>query len=103
MLACSESMHNSMRRLSAREDIIYVHVDLDILDPESAPAAGLPSPGGLTGKQLGRALAEMLAYPKVSALAIVSYNAEADKDCRTLREVLCSITEATQGLKRRNI
>lgn len=102
MIECNERMHEGMRRLSARQDLIYVHVDLDILDPESAPAAGLPSPGGLTGKQLGRALAEMLAYPKVLALAIVSYNAEADKDGRTLREVLCSITDATQGLKRRN-
>lgn len=103
LIECSSRMHNAMRRLSARSDVIYVHVDLDILDPSCAPAAGLPSTGGLTGAQLGKALAQMLAYPKAGALAIVSYRADADSDKQTLKEVLQSITIGTQGLKSRGV
>ncbi len=88
----------AMERLSAREDIIYIHVDLDILDPSVAPAAGLPSPGGLTGKQLGDALKMMMAYPKVAALALVSYRADMDGDGQTGREVMDAILGATSGL-----
>ncbi|MGI6345389.1 MAG: arginase family protein [Bacillota bacterium] len=94
----SPALREAMERLSAREDIVYVHVDLDILDPAVAPAAGLPSPGGLTGKQLGEALGELLSYPKVGALALVSYRADADPTGQTKREVLDAILGATAGL-----
>ena len=97
----SPALHEAMEYLSRREDVIYVHVDLDILDPGVAPAAGLPSPGGLTGKQLGKALAAMLSYPKVRALACVSYNSDADKDGRTLEEVARAIVDGVEPLKGR--
>jgi len=92
----SPELHDAMSYLAAREDVVYVHVDLDILDPGCAPAAGLPSPGGLTGVQLGQALRTMLAYPKVEALSLVSFRADADHDGRTLREVLDAIAGALE-------
>jgi len=90
----SPALHDAMSYLAGREDVVYVHVDLDILDPSCAPAAGLPSPQGLTGVELGQALRSMLAYPKVGALSFVSYRADADRDGRTLREVLDAIAGA---------
>jgi arginase len=94
----SERLDYAMRQLSAREDLIYVHVDLDILDPAVAPAAGLPSQGGITGAALGRGLAHLLAYPKVGALALVSYSPDRDPDGGTRAQVLEAITIATAGL-----
>jgi arginase len=96
----SERLHWAMRNLSEREDIIYVHIDLDILDPDLAPAAGLPCKGGISGKELGAALATLLKYPKVQALAFVSYYAARDDDGRTLREVMDAILGATAGAGR---
>jgi arginase len=90
----SPRFHSAMEYLTGRQDIVYVHVDLDILDPVYAPAAGLPSQGGLTGEQLGEALHAMLAYPKTQALAVVSYQADADKDGRTQEEVLRAVLGA---------
>lgn len=87
-----------MRELSLRVDLIYVHADLDILDPTVAPAAGLPSPGGLRGEELGRALQSMLSYPKVGALALVSYSADRDSDGSTMKEISGAILIATSGL-----
>lgn len=91
-------LHWVMRNLSERQDLIYAHIDLDILDPEMAPAAGLPTPGGISGESLGQALAQIAAYPKVAALAFVSYNADRDRDGRTGREVATAILGATAGL-----
>lgn len=95
-----ERMHAAMRALCDREEVVYVHIDLDILDPSCAPAAGLPSPGGLTGEQLGAALAEMTAYPNVKALVFVSYRADDDQDGRTFGEVERAILGATAGIAR---
>jgi len=91
------TLREAMGVLSAGVETIYVHVDLDILDPGVAPAAGLPSPGGLTGEQLGLALKTVLGYPKVAALSVVSYRADRDQDGGTLREVVQAILLATSG------
>lgn len=91
-------LHWVMRNLSERQDSIYAHIDLDILDPELAPAAGLPTAGGVSGQSLGQSLAQIVAYPKVAALAFVSYNADRDLDGRTGREVMAAILGATAGL-----
>lgn len=101
LIALSPAFKESIGRLIQREDLVYVHVDLDILDPGVAPAAGLPSRGGLTGKQLGRALNWLLAQPKVGALAFVSYRAEDDADGRTLQQVKQALLLATEGLAQR--
>ncbi|MFO7942596.1 MAG: arginase family protein [Bacillota bacterium] len=82
-----EAASRIMDPLVARQDCIYIHVDLDILDPRAAPAAGLPTPGGISGEHLGRLLRAMLAYPRVAALSVVSYRGEDDEDGRTAREV----------------
>jgi arginase len=98
MVACSDRMRSAMEYLSLREDVIYVHIDLDILDPAVAPAAGLPSVGGIDGRQLGEALANLVRYPKVGALAFVSYDPGRDKDGGTGREVMAGILGATAAL-----
>lgn len=95
-LSGSGRLRRAMEHLAEREDVIDVHVDLDILDPERAPAAGLPAPGGISGEQLGAGLRSLLSCPKVGALTVVSYKAEADGDGRTLREIRAAILEATQ-------
>lgn len=100
LLEGSERLGWALGHLAAREDEIYVHVDLDILDPGLAPAAGLPCRGGVSGERLGEGLGRLLAHPKVRALALVSYNAERDADGRTLAEVTRAILRATAGLGR---
>ena len=69
-----------MPPMVARQDAVYIHVDLDILDPELAPAAGLPTAGGLSGRQLGDFLGALMIYPKVRVLSVVSYRAHDDRD-----------------------
>jgi len=59
-------------RLSKLVDKIYVHIDMDVLDPDEVPGHPLTVAGGPTSLQLGAALQEMFRYEKVSALGIAS-------------------------------
>lgn len=49
---------------------LYVHVDLDVLDPEEVPGLRYPAPGGPDGAQLAGALRMLLATGRVAALTI---------------------------------
>jgi len=61
-----------MERLSNTVDVIYVHADMDVLDPAEVPGHPLHVPGGPTSRELAAALAEMFSFPKVAALGIAS-------------------------------
>ena len=99
MLNQSPEIDRTMAYFMERQDVIYVHVDLDILNPELAPAAGLPTPGGLSGLELGKTLRHLLKYPKVKALALVSYSPHRDDaDFTTRQQVITAIREGMQGI-----
>jgi len=77
----SEALQREMERLSAATDLIYVHVDMDVLDPREVPGHGLNVPDGPTSQELAMALEEMFRYSKVAGLGIAStpsYDADPD-------------------------
>jgi arginase len=67
-----EALHGHMRRLSQVTDVIYVHIDMDVLDPAEVPGHPLTVRGGPTSRELADALEAMFAYEKVAALGIAS-------------------------------
>lgn len=68
----SENLHAQMRRLSELTDVIYVHIDMDVLDPREVAGHPLTVPDGPTSVELAAALTEMFRYEKVAALGIAS-------------------------------
>jgi arginase len=68
----SPSLHREMRRLSESTDVIYIHVDMDVLAPNEVPGHPLTVPGGPTSAQLAAALTEMFRYEKVGAFGVAS-------------------------------
>jgi arginase len=68
----SEALHAQMRRLSEATDLIYVHIDMDVLDPREVQGHGLTVPDGPTSQELAAALTEMFRYPRVAGLGIAS-------------------------------
>jgi arginase len=75
----SPALHEQMARLSSMADLIYVHVDMDVLDPREVQGHGLTVENGPTSQELAAALEEMFRYPRVAGLGIASTPAyEAD-------------------------
>jgi arginase len=55
----SEKIHAQMERLSSLVDRIYIHIDMDVLDPREVQGHPLTVPDGPTSEELGSALREM--------------------------------------------
>lgn len=68
----SENLHDQMERLSRLTDIIYVHIDMDVLDPAEVTGHSLAVADGPTSHELAAALTEMFKYEKTAAIGIAS-------------------------------
>jgi arginase len=75
--------------LARRTRAIYLHVDLDALDPELAPGiVDEPVPGGMSVEDAEAIVAGALERFEVTAASVTTYVPERDVDERTLRVVL---------------
>ncbi len=97
----SGNIHTQMERLSRLTDLIYIHIDLDVLDPPEVMGHPLTVPDGPTSEELAAALAVMFRYEKAAALGLASYPADADPDKTTLRAVYRLAVGAVKGLQAR--
>jgi agmatinase len=52
-------------------EAIYLSVDVDVLDPAFAPGTGTPEPGGLTSRELLRAVRRIVAEVRLVGLDVV--------------------------------
>lgn len=68
----SQNVHAQMERLSSLVDVIYVHIDMDVLAPEEVSGHGLTAPKGPTSHELAAALELIFKYPKATAIGIAS-------------------------------
>jgi len=68
----STNLHREMKRLSELTDLIYVHVDMDGLDPSEVPGVALPVPNGPSSTELAAALTEIFKYQKVAAFGVAA-------------------------------
>jgi len=83
--------------ISRRIEGVYVHVDLDVVDPKEAVANQWTPPGGLTVEKLTQALREIRRHAQVKGLGIPSYDPELDRDqnaakaaCAVAGSILCA-------------
>ncbi len=99
--ARSDNIDAQMERLSCLTDLIYIHIDLDVLDPPEVMGHPLTVPNGPTSAELAAALEVMFRYKKAAALGIASYPADDDPDKTTLRAVYRLAVGAIKGLQAR--
>ncbi len=52
-------------------DAIYLSVDIDVVDPGSAPGTGTPEPGGMLPRELLRAIRRIVSSVELAAMDIV--------------------------------
>ena len=69
---------SSVVDLAARCDLLYLHIDSDILDASLVPNHGTREPNGPSMVQVQRAITTVMATGKVAALAVVSVYGEGD-------------------------
>jgi arginase len=68
----SANLKKQMDDLADRVDVVYVHIDMDVLDPAEVPGHSLTVADGPSSKDLAAAITLMFENPKTVALGIAS-------------------------------
>jgi arginase len=82
--------------LHDRAERVYLHIDLDSLDPSEGTANQYSAPGGLTCAQLLAGVADVFDRFDVVAASITAYNPDSDTDGRmaaTATRLLAAVAE----------
>jgi arginase len=99
----SANLHREMKRLSEETDLIYIHVDMDVLDPREVPGHPLTVAGGPTSLELAGELTEMFKYPKAAAFGVASTPfGERDKTGLSRKASYTLILGAIKGVQGRS-
>jgi len=100
--ARSAGIDRQMKRLSDLTDVIYVHVDMDVLDPREVAGHPLTVPNGPTSLELGAALTEMFRHEKAAAFGVASTpSGDHDRDGLSRKAAYNLILGAVKGLQQR--
>ncbi len=73
-LCDGDTFATAVDRLARRCTLLYLHVDLDVLDPRFVPSASTPSANGVSIEELVTAMATVLRTGQVAAVTISSLN-----------------------------
>ncbi len=99
----SNNLRTQVEALSRRVDLIYVHIDMDVLDPAEVGGHPLTVPDGPSSNELAGAVRHMFADSKVVALGIASTPAGSmDIDGKSRRAALNLIEAAIAGVQARS-
>jgi arginase len=100
--ARSAAFRQALASLSARVDRLYVHIDMDVLDPREVPGHSLGVPNGPTSVELAAAVVEMFKDPKAAAIGIASTpTGERDKEGLSVKAAYELIRAAVRGAQQR--
>ncbi|MBM3292301.1 hypothetical protein FJY84_06445 [Candidatus Bathyarchaeota archaeon] len=97
----SPRIMQQVNRLADLTNKIYVHIDLDVLDPTDIPGAGLPVINGPTADELSASLELIFSHPKTAAFGVASYPASRDHDKKGLKSVFRLFEGVIKGVKKR--
>jgi arginase len=98
----SVNLRDELNDLAERVDAIYVHIDMDVLDPAEVGGHPLTVPDGPSSAELAEAMTLMFRNPKTVALGIASTPAGSfDADGSSRRAALNLIEAAINGVKAR--
>jgi len=85
-------------------ELIYLSVDVDVLDPAYAPGTGTPEPGGLTSVELLRAVRRIAGRVRLAGLDVVEVAPAYDGPGAITAEVAHRVVlEAMSALARRRL
>jgi arginase len=98
--SAGDAVDSQMKRLSRLTDVIYIHIDMDILDPSEVSGHPLTAPEGPTSQELAKAVQKIFTWPKAAAIGVASipYGVR-DKEGLSLRAAYRLIEAAVNGAK----
>ena len=99
MVGRTEAMLGPVARLAEAVDVIYLHVDLDIMDASAIPGSFFEIPDGPTPDEIAATLRELMGNPKVAALGIASFPTAERGRATSMQSALTLVRAAIEGLR----
>jgi arginase len=97
----SPAVFAQLDRLNRISDVIYVHIDMDVLDPSEVPGHGNKVPDGPSSVQLATLFEQIFTrYPKASAIGFATLPPD-DPGGVSLAAVHRMIAGAVKGVRAR--
>jgi arginase len=94
----SPAVFEQLDRLNRISDKLYIHIDLDVLDPAEVPGHGNKVPGGPSSRELAALFEQIFArYPKASAIGFATIPSD-DPGGVSIAAVNRMITGAVKGV-----
>lgn len=84
-------------------DLVYLSVDIDVLDPAFAPGTGTPEPGGLSARELLRAVRQICGRVPIAAVDVVEVSPPYDPagiTAEVAHRVVCEAISALASRRR---
>ena len=82
-------------------DVIYLSVDIDVIDPGMAPGTGTPEPGGLLTRELLRAIRQVVGAVELAGMDVVEVSPPYDTAETTAAAAHRCVLEAISALAAR--
>jgi arginase len=95
--AAGPAYQAALDALAERAGSVYLHVDLDVLDPAEGRANRFAADGGLTVAELARAVELVFERFHVTAAAVTAYDPALDTDGRVARAASEAIRTIGRG------
>jgi len=97
----SPAVFAQLDRLNRISDKLYIHIDMDVLDPAEVPGHGNKVPGGPSSRELAALFEQIFArYPKASAIGFATIPSD-DPGGVSISAVNRMITGAIKGVMAR--
>lgn len=96
----SASLGPALEQLASRVDGVYLHLDIDVLDPAFAPAVNFPTPDGLPLDALEETLRLVSETLPLRAASLTAYDPTRDVDGTTLRTAMQAMQKIAAGAAR---
>jgi len=88
------SLQPVLDKLGSQIHDLYLHLDVDVLDPEETPANHFPAPGGLFAKQAVDVVTLIRDQFQIHGMTVASYDPAYDRDGNTLRAIFELVHQA---------
>jgi len=97
----SDAVFAQLDRLASITDRLYIHIDMDLLDPKEVPGHGNKVPGGPSSEEMASLFEQIFVrYPTASAIGFATIPGD-DPDGVSLAAVNRMIEGAVRGVQRR--
>jgi arginase len=93
------SLRTSLEALHERVDQVYLHIDLDVIDPAVARANMFAAPNGLTTADLLAVIREVGSHIPIAAAALTAYDPDYDPDRRIPAIAIAAVGEIIRNAK----